>query len=361
MACAWTSSARPATTSMCCGDYALCRKLGFGTVRDGLRWHLIEKAPGKYDWSSWLPALEAAEQVGMQVIWDLFHYGSPDHVDQAREDFPERFTEFALAALEVQQSVSRAAAARLPAERDQLHVVGDRGRLFPAASGPTSAAGSSASWSGPASARRGRSATLIRTRPSSGPSRWSTSLPAAIAAATMRGAEAARQGQFEAYDWIIGPSRAGAWRRSVAGRRDRAELLPAQPMVLRRADDPDGPPRIPAARRHAGRGCRALRQADLPFGDGRRRVGPSRPGSTMSAARCARRWIAAPASRASAGTRSPPTPAGTIPAMPRLACFRPSRRTAAATSTSGCSPKCRRSGRCSSFRPNGCVSPAEAF
>jgi hypothetical protein len=89
------------------GDYRQCRELGFRTLRDGLRWHLIEKVPGKYDWSSWLPALEAAEEVGMQVIWDLFHYGSPDHVDQAGGDFPERFTEFALAALEVHRSVTK--------------------------------------------------------------------------------------------------------------------------------------------------------------------------------------------------------------------------------------------------------------
>src|SRR5512141_209508 len=87
-------------------DYQLCAKLGFRTLRDGLRWHLIEKAPGQYDWSSWMPALEAAEQAGMQVIWDLFHYGSPDHVDQAAADFPDRFAELALAAIEVQQSVS---------------------------------------------------------------------------------------------------------------------------------------------------------------------------------------------------------------------------------------------------------------
>ena len=87
-------------------DYRLLHKLGFVTIRDGLRWHLIEKSPGKYDWSSWLPMLEAAEQVGMQVIWDLFHYGSPDHVDQAAEDFPQRFTDFAVAALEVHRSVS---------------------------------------------------------------------------------------------------------------------------------------------------------------------------------------------------------------------------------------------------------------
>src|SRR6476469_1616217 len=88
-------------------DYRLCRELGFRTLRDGLRWHLIEKSPGRYDWSSWRPALEAAERAGVQVIWDLFHYGSPDHVDQAGEDFPARFTDFALAAVEMQQSVSR--------------------------------------------------------------------------------------------------------------------------------------------------------------------------------------------------------------------------------------------------------------
>jgi hypothetical protein len=87
-------------------DYRLCRKYGFTTLRDGLRWHLIGKTPGKYDWSSWLPMLEAAEEAGVQVIWDLFHYGSPDCADQAAPDFPDRFTEFALAALEVRQSVT---------------------------------------------------------------------------------------------------------------------------------------------------------------------------------------------------------------------------------------------------------------
>src|SRR5947207_12779308 len=52
-------------------DYRLCKDLGFATIRDGLRWHLIEKVAGKYDWSSWLPALEAAAAVGLQVFGDL--------------------------------------------------------------------------------------------------------------------------------------------------------------------------------------------------------------------------------------------------------------------------------------------------
>jgi hypothetical protein len=88
------------------GDYRRCKQYGFGTLRDGLRWHLIGRSPGKYDWSSWLPMLEAAEEAGVEIIWDLFHYGSPDCIDQGAADFPDRFTEFAMAAVEVQQSVS---------------------------------------------------------------------------------------------------------------------------------------------------------------------------------------------------------------------------------------------------------------
>lgn len=87
-------------------DYRQLRELDFRTVRDGLRWHLIEKTPGKYDWSNWLPMIEAAEAAGLQVIWDLFHYGSPDCIDQAAPDFAQRFTDFAVAALELQQSMS---------------------------------------------------------------------------------------------------------------------------------------------------------------------------------------------------------------------------------------------------------------
>ena len=87
-------------------DYRQCAELGLQTLRDGLRWHLIEKAPGQYDWSSWMPALEAAERESLQIIWDLFHYGSPDCIDQGAADFPQRFRDFAIAALEVHQSVS---------------------------------------------------------------------------------------------------------------------------------------------------------------------------------------------------------------------------------------------------------------
>jgi hypothetical protein len=72
------------------------------TARDGLRWHLIDRG-GTYDWSSWLPMLQAARQEGVQVIWDLCHYGWPDDLDIFSSEFLRRFARFAGEAARVQR------------------------------------------------------------------------------------------------------------------------------------------------------------------------------------------------------------------------------------------------------------------
>lgn len=82
----------------CAEDYALLNAVGIRTVRDGLRWHLIERAPGRYDWSSFTPMAEAAKAAGTQVIWDLLHYGWPDHLDLWKPEFVDAFARFARAA-----------------------------------------------------------------------------------------------------------------------------------------------------------------------------------------------------------------------------------------------------------------------
>lgn len=82
-------------------DYAALRRHGIRSARDGLRWHLIESTADHYDWSSFLPQLRAAEQAGVQVIWDLCHYGWPDGIDIWRPEFVERFARFAAAAARV--------------------------------------------------------------------------------------------------------------------------------------------------------------------------------------------------------------------------------------------------------------------
>src|SRR6185503_21374400 len=41
-------------------DYRTLAGFGLRTMRDGLRWHLIETRAQTYDWSSFLPMLRAA-------------------------------------------------------------------------------------------------------------------------------------------------------------------------------------------------------------------------------------------------------------------------------------------------------------
>lgn len=76
-------------------DYLACAREGLLTIRDGTRWHLIEQEAGKYDWSSWRPMVDAGEEAGVQVIWDLCHYGFPDHLTLGTDDFVEAFARFA--------------------------------------------------------------------------------------------------------------------------------------------------------------------------------------------------------------------------------------------------------------------------
>ncbi len=82
-------------------DYRALAGLGIRTVRDGLRWPLVETAPGVYDWGSWLGQLRAARATETQVVWDLCHYGVPDDIDVWRPAFVDRFAAFARAAARV--------------------------------------------------------------------------------------------------------------------------------------------------------------------------------------------------------------------------------------------------------------------
>ena len=187
-------------------DYRMCRQLGLETLRDGVRWHLIEKSPGKYDWSSWMPALEAAEEVGVQVIWDLFHYGSPEHVDQAADDFPERFTDFARAALEVLQSVSRRPPIVCPLNEINFMSWAVEVDYFPRV-GPNEVG-----WFKRQLVRTATSAAkAIREGWAEAVIVWAEPLvhiaPRSHRRSDVKAAEAARHGQFEAYDWIMGRAR----------------------------------------------------------------------------------------------------------------------------------------------------------
>ena len=78
-------------------DYRQLAEHGIRAARDGARWHLIEATPGRYDWGPVLPLLRAAERAGVQVVWDLCHYGWPDGLDIFSAAFVERFARYAAA------------------------------------------------------------------------------------------------------------------------------------------------------------------------------------------------------------------------------------------------------------------------
>lgn len=78
-------------------DYRQLAGLGIRACRDGVRWHLIEPAAGRYDFTSLTPMMQAARDTGTQVIWDLLHYGWPDDLDIWTPAFVDRFAAFARA------------------------------------------------------------------------------------------------------------------------------------------------------------------------------------------------------------------------------------------------------------------------
>jgi beta-glucosidase/6-phospho-beta-glucosidase/beta-galactosidase len=75
-------------------DFKRLKSRGIRVAREGLRWHSIESEPERYDFSSVAPILRAAQETGVQILWDLFHYGFPDDTNPFDADFVYRFAQF---------------------------------------------------------------------------------------------------------------------------------------------------------------------------------------------------------------------------------------------------------------------------
>src|SRR6185437_16870864 len=78
-------------------DYRRLREAGIRAVREGIRWPYVDFR-GRYDFASVTPFVKAACNHGIEVIWDLYHYGYPEDLDIFSEEFQKRFAAYCHAA-----------------------------------------------------------------------------------------------------------------------------------------------------------------------------------------------------------------------------------------------------------------------
>jgi hypothetical protein len=78
-------------------DYRRLREVGLYAAREAMRWPLIDQG-GHYDFAPVQPFFAASRRHGIDVIWDLFHYGYPEDLDPFSEEFIRRFADYCHAA-----------------------------------------------------------------------------------------------------------------------------------------------------------------------------------------------------------------------------------------------------------------------
>ncbi|QRR04031.1 amine oxidase [Dyadobacter sandarakinus] len=72
-------------------DYSRIRSLGIRTVREGIRWSVVEPAPYQYNFDPVLHMMHAGREKGVQQIWDICHFGYPDDLSPFHPRFTSRF------------------------------------------------------------------------------------------------------------------------------------------------------------------------------------------------------------------------------------------------------------------------------
>ena len=74
-------------------DYLLLTQFGIRTVRESVGWRLVEKNDF-FDFSIIESRARAANELDLQVIWTLCHYGWPNDIDVFSSAFIDRFAHY---------------------------------------------------------------------------------------------------------------------------------------------------------------------------------------------------------------------------------------------------------------------------
>ena len=72
-------------------DYKDLNLLNIKTVREGIRWSVVEKTPYQYDFSAVEAVIVAGKKNNIQQLWDICHFGFPDDLTPLHPMFARRF------------------------------------------------------------------------------------------------------------------------------------------------------------------------------------------------------------------------------------------------------------------------------
>ncbi|MET7257156.1 amine oxidase [Dyadobacter fermentans] len=72
-------------------DYARICSLGIRTVREGIRWSVVEYQPYHYNFETVLEMINAAKYYNVQQLWDICHFGYPADLSPLHPHFAARF------------------------------------------------------------------------------------------------------------------------------------------------------------------------------------------------------------------------------------------------------------------------------
>lgn len=86
-------------------DYKMISSMNFKTVREGIRWSVVEKKPFQYDWSDVEKIIVAAKANDIQVLWDICHFGFPDDLTPLHPMFARRFAAICKAFVKFYRSI----------------------------------------------------------------------------------------------------------------------------------------------------------------------------------------------------------------------------------------------------------------
>lgn len=73
-------------------DYDRVSEIGVKTIREGIRWSVVETKPYEYNWSEVERIIRISQAKNIQVVWDICHFGYPDDLTPLHPMFARRFS-----------------------------------------------------------------------------------------------------------------------------------------------------------------------------------------------------------------------------------------------------------------------------